>query len=186
MTTIKRILIVAILLVVLSVLVLFLHLGAPVGSVQTTDLGRYADYNYYVDAQLSAHFKGALPVKAADHWQDPHYEYRYHCALLGDPCFSIYLQIQCSAEAYPIEQSRIDALTTQTKTLADGSVVYYVTGSANDLDSMTDEEIHDGTPYYYEWVRFDPATLQIEYVTALHWEGKTGVDRIAELLREWR
>ena len=156
------------------------HLDPPIGHVQIDDLDEYGKYNDYVDNLLQKEYRNLLPADISSD-QECEYQYYYHCALLSDATFSIYLKRHCDTQdEYASERARIEQYAPDSG----NQKVVYIEGTPNDIEALFDDELFDGMSYPLEVVSFDDLERTIEYYIAEIWEGQVTSDNDKAFLRK--
>lgn len=95
--------------------------GNPAGAERRTGAENYGRYNGYVEICIRDGLHGLLP-DALPEGTRADYEYRYHCALLGDPAFAATLELTFDdAALYARERARLAGMAL--KRLAHGGAM---------------------------------------------------------------
>ena len=144
----------------------------PIGKTRSDDSLHYLECNDYVLNVLKDYYVGILPSKI-DVQGKLEYHYRYSCAILGDPNFSIFLSMKYDDEdKYNEEIARIEHLVnahTTAELLCDST--YILTGTKQDIEKALDNQIYNGLRFNFEIVHCDEQNLKVWFYLAQVWDG---------------
>lgn len=165
---------------------LFSSFGANVDTILVNDPNRYMKINKTTEQLLDKYAKGILPATLNDFSENLSYEYKYNCALLGEPACSIYLCVPFGDnEKFNKELKRVEKLAAQSLNLQDGMTVHSSRDTlVEDWNLLNDNVVEDGRGYIFEFAIIDYDNQEIQYLFAIQGDGQVKNSRIIELLEQ--
>lgn len=157
----------------------------PIGSQHRDGIENYGKYNRYTALRMQERFLPLLPEQLPQESTALRYFYDYWCALVGDPCFGICLELRFdSSEGFEGEKTRICGLSeqmTQMQLDPDHELVCL----ENDVEQyrkFTDDDIRDGSNYVLSFAVLCPTEQTIQYFVGEIWEATILTEEYKEVL----
>lgn len=173
-------------LIVVGIFVFFLSGCAgdpPITTVRVTDTSAYGKFNDYVNRDL-AQSVSILPNEIPSNATVIEYNYNYCCAVLGDPNYSILLNLRFTdAESFTQERTRVLEMSgTDVQIIKSDSVERIYWGKTQEgLEKLTDSEVLDGLSVHIKYALLDNDNCQITYAMGLLWDGDEHDKKVIEV-----
>ena len=155
----------------------------PITTVRVTDASAYGKYNDYVNKDL-AQSVSILPNEIPSKATVIEYNYNYCCAVLGDPNYSILLNLHFrDEETYTQEKTRVLEMTdSDVQIIKSGSVERIYWGKTQEgLEKLTDNEVLDGLSVHIKFALLDNDNCQITYAMGILWDGEEHDKKVIEI-----
>ena len=130
--------------IILSICLLCGCEDPPIANDHVTDYSSYGSFNRYVNTFMKERGCLMLPSTIPEGTIVNDYEYLYQCSILGDPSFSVFLDIAFSSdECFKTEQQRISDNCCKYLDSSDGFTIFYGSEVEN-INRYFNDIIEDG------------------------------------------